>query len=89
MLVSFLDNLALLFHSVSLKLRAADYPHPPRSPPFFVACWLHLCSTMDIHAGGFDLKFPHHDNEIAQVKKDMMYLPGDMLFSSEVYQCFV
>lgn len=22
---------------------------------------------LDIHAGGFDLKFPHHDNEIAQV----------------------
>ena len=22
---------------------------------------------MDIHTGGFDLKFPHHDNEIAQV----------------------
>jgi len=24
-------------------------------------------SKLDIHAGGFDLKFPHHDNEIAQV----------------------
>jgi cysteinyl-tRNA synthetase len=22
---------------------------------------------LDIHAGGYDLKFPHHDNEIAQV----------------------
>ena len=22
--------------------------------------------TMDIHSGGVDLKFPHHDNEIAQ-----------------------
>eukprot|EP01045_Picozoa_sp_COSAG04_P056109 COSAG04_NODE_26012_length_300_cov_1.288557_1_plen_26_part_10 len=21
---------------------------------------------MDIHAGGSDLKFPHHDNELAQ-----------------------
>ena len=21
---------------------------------------------MDIHSGGIDLKFPHHDNEIAQ-----------------------
>lgn len=21
---------------------------------------------LDIHSGGFDLKFPHHDNEIAQ-----------------------
>lgn len=23
-------------------------------------------STLDIHTGGIDLKFPHHDNEIAQ-----------------------
>lgn len=23
-------------------------------------------STLDIHTGGVDLKFPHHDNEIAQ-----------------------
>ena len=22
--------------------------------------------NMDVHAGGYDLKFPHHDNEIAQ-----------------------
>ncbi|VDD92362.1 unnamed protein product [Enterobius vermicularis] len=25
-------------------------------------------SSLDIHSGGFDLKFPHHDNEIAQVE---------------------
>ncbi len=24
--------------------------------------------SLDIHAGGFDLKFPHHDNEIAQTE---------------------
>ena len=24
---------------------------------------------LDIHAGGSDLKFPHHDNEIAQVSR--------------------
>merc|ERR1719197_769804 len=24
--------------------------------------------TMDIHSGGMDLKFPHHDNEIAQAE---------------------
>ena len=23
---------------------------------------------MDIHSGGFDLQFPHHDNEIAQAE---------------------
>ncbi|CAJ0959380.1 unnamed protein product, partial [Mesorhabditis belari] len=28
-----------------------------------------ICGNkLDIHAGGFDLRFPHHDNEIAQVE---------------------
>ena len=26
----------------------------------------HLGQTIDIHAGGQDLVFPHHENEIAQ-----------------------
>ncbi len=26
----------------------------------------HLCRTIDIHAGGQDLVFPHHENELAQ-----------------------
>ena len=25
-----------------------------------------LGSSIDIHTGGVDLKFPHHDNELAQ-----------------------
>jgi len=25
-----------------------------------------LGQTLDIHSGGIDLKFPHHENEIAQ-----------------------
>jgi cysteinyl-tRNA synthetase len=25
-----------------------------------------LGDSIDIHTGGFDLKFPHHDNELAQ-----------------------
>jgi cysteinyl-tRNA synthetase len=25
-----------------------------------------LGNTLDLHSGGEDLKFPHHDNEIAQ-----------------------
>ena len=33
-----------------------------------------LGSTADIHTGGVDLKFPHHDNEIAQVEvKSIVY----------------
>ena len=27
---------------------------------------IHLGDTLDIHGGGMDLKFPHHENEIAQ-----------------------
>lgn len=27
-----------------------------------------LGSVLDIHTGGIDLKFPHHDNEIAQAE---------------------
>ena len=29
-------------------------------------CSAVLGSSMDIHSGGYDLKFPHHDNELAQ-----------------------
>lgn len=31
-----------------------------------------LGQTLDIHTGGIDLKFPHHDNEIAQA--EVMYI---------------
>lgn len=27
-----------------------------------------LGSELDIHTGGVDLKFPHHDNELAQAE---------------------
>ena len=27
-----------------------------------------LGASMDIHSGGYDLKFPHHDNELAQAE---------------------
>jgi cysteinyl-tRNA synthetase len=29
-------------------------------------CEAHLGDTIDIHAGGVDLQFPHHENEVAQ-----------------------
>ena len=29
-------------------------------------CYKYLGPTIDIHAGGIDLVFPHHQNEIAQ-----------------------
>ena len=31
-----------------------------------------LGPTIDIHAGGSDLQFPHHENEIAQSKHIIM-----------------
>jgi cysteinyl-tRNA synthetase len=31
-----------------------------------VMCEAHLGDTIDIHAGGVDLQFPHHENELAQ-----------------------
>ena len=30
--------------------------------------WVHLGETFDIHGGGIDLVFPHHENEIAQTR---------------------
>ena len=39
-------------------------------PGWHIECsamsWKHLGETFDIHAGGLDLIFPHHENEIAQ-----------------------
>jgi cysteinyl-tRNA synthetase len=29
-------------------------------------CWRYLGEEFDIHGGGLDLRFPHHENEIAQ-----------------------
>lgn len=35
----------------------------------YVRCFLHIHthigSGLDVHAGGVDLKFPHHENEVA------------------------
>ena len=47
-------------------------PHFPRQgrPGWHIECSAMasdvLGDSMDIHSGGFDLKFPHHDNELAQ-----------------------
>ena len=31
-------------------------------------------SAIDIHTGGIDLRFPHHENEVAQVRKQLQFL---------------
>ena len=42
----------------------------PGRPGWHIECsamsWRHLGETFDIHAGGIDLIFPHHENEVAQ-----------------------
>jgi cysteinyl-tRNA synthetase len=42
----------------------------PGRPGWHIECsamsWKHLGETFDIHGGGIDLEFPHHENEIAQ-----------------------
>jgi cysteinyl-tRNA synthetase len=47
-----------------------DSPYGRGRPGWHLECSVmietHLGETIDIHAGGQDLKFPHHENEIAQ-----------------------
>ncbi len=41
-------------------------------PGWHIECsamaWKHLGETFDIHGGGIDLLFPHHENEVAQTR---------------------
>jgi cysteinyl-tRNA synthetase len=49
---------------------AWDSPWGPGRPGWHIECsamiWARLGATIDIHGGGGDLVFPHHENEIAQ-----------------------
>ncbi len=51
---------------------AWDSPWGMGRPGWHIECsamsMLHLGETFDIHAGGMDLQFPHHENEIAQAE---------------------
>ncbi|MEU7865326.1 cysteine--tRNA ligase [Dactylosporangium sp. NPDC049140] len=52
----------------------ANWPSPwgPGRPGWHIECsamcWRYLGTEFDIHGGGLDLQFPHHENEIAQSK---------------------
>jgi cysteinyl-tRNA synthetase len=52
----------------------ASWPSPwgPGRPGWHIECsamcWRYLGAEFDIHGGGLDLMFPHHENEIAQSK---------------------
>ena len=47
-----------------------DSPWGRGRPGWHIECsamsWKHLGEDFDIHGGGIDLVFPHHENEIAQ-----------------------
>jgi len=47
-----------------------DSPWGRGRPGWHIECsamsWRHLGETFDIHGGGHDLLFPHHENEVAQ-----------------------
>ncbi|MBI3015573.1 MAG: cysteine--tRNA ligase [Candidatus Tectomicrobia bacterium] len=49
---------------------AWDSPWGPGRPGWHIECsamsWKYLGETFDLHGGGQDLIFPHHENEIAQ-----------------------
>jgi len=51
---------------------AWDSPWGPGRPGWHTECVSmiakHLGQTIDIHGGGHDLQFPHHENEIAQAR---------------------
>jgi cysteinyl-tRNA synthetase len=50
----------------------AQWPSPwgPGRPGWHIECsamcWRYLGDEFDIHGGGLDLRFPHHENEVAQ-----------------------
>ena len=58
----------------AVEAREPGWPSPAgiarRAARWHIECsamsWKHLGETFDIHGGGIDLVFPHHENEIAQ-----------------------
>jgi cysteinyl-tRNA synthetase len=60
---------------------AWDSPWGPGRPGWHIECsamsYRHLGPQIDLHGGGFDLLFPHHENEVAQTEA----FTGDVPFS--------
>lgn len=52
-----------------------------RFPFFTVLCSAILGNSIDIHTGGVDLKFPHHDNELAQSEVMVVFIHVKISFS--------
>ena len=55
-----------------------ESPWGPGRPGWHIECSVmatkHLGNTIDIHGGGEDLQFPHHENEIARLKRKQVSL---------------
>jgi cysteinyl-tRNA synthetase len=51
-------------------MAVAGRHHSAGAPGWHIECsamaWKHLGEQFDIHGGGIDLVFPHHENELAQ-----------------------
>jgi cysteinyl-tRNA synthetase len=60
----------VLWKPSSPDLPGWDSPWGRGRPGWHIECsamsWKHLGETFDIHGGGSDLIFPHHENEVAQ-----------------------
>ena len=60
----------VLWKPSSPELPGWDSPWGRGRPGWHIECsamsWRHLGDTFDIHGGGSDLIFPHHENEVAQ-----------------------
>jgi hypothetical protein len=55
---------------IRARRRPVGQPLGPGRPGWHIECSAMVCATLgetfDIHGGGADLQFPHHENEIAQ-----------------------
>lgn len=66
-------------------------PWGPGRPGWHIECSVMagdvLGSKLDIHSGGIDLCFPHHDNEIAQSEVRMLTIPflDSSIFSQVIF----
>lgn len=58
-----------------------DGPYGPGRPGWHIECSAMSCALLgesfDIHGGGADLQFPHHENEIAQSEGARIGTPGE------------
>ena len=68
------------------KAGEPSWPSPwgPGRPGWHIECSVMasdiLGDNMDIHSGGVDLAFPHHDNEVAQAEVSRSKLPRGIWF---------